>query len=355
MDERKILIICDEDAITRYIREHLSFDGGFSTGIATSGHAGLAALERNAFDVIIVTFGLADLDNRELVSGLKKIDEDCVIIVFVEEVNPELLQELLSLGVYDFITRPIDPDRLCFLVKQGQRLHSLLKGNHTSEQGLQEHSASLEKQNILLAKRIEESSRNLMRLYDDLRSTYMRTIKVLAQTIDARDHCTHSHSENVARYAASIAKEMGLPAKDIEIISEACELHDLGKIGIEDAILSKPTQLTEAEWVKIKLHPATGAHILEPLSFLKDVVELVRQHHEHYDGSGYAEGRHGEDILLGARIIHLADAYDSMRSARPYRTTPFSKEEAIAEIKKNTSAQFDPKVVEAFLRVVDTL
>ena len=95
--------------------------------------------------------------------------------------------------------------------------------------------------------------------------------------------------------------------------------------------------------------------ILEPLTFLKDVIELIRQHHEHYDGSGYPEGRGGQDILLGARIIHLADAYESMRSARSYRKTPLSKEEAILEIKKNNTTQFDPRVVEAFLRIVDNI
>jgi putative nucleotidyltransferase with HDIG domain len=183
----------------------------------------------------------------------------------------------------------------------------------------------------------------------------MRTIKALAQAIDARDHYTHSHSENVAKYAAAIASQMGLSAREIESISEACELHDLGKIGIGDDILTKPTSLTPQEWVQVKRHPVIGAQILEPLTFLNEVIDLVRQHHEHYDGSGYPEGRRGEDILLGARIIHLADAYETMRSARSYRPVPFSKEEAIVEIKRNSGGQFDPGAVEAFLRIVDRL
>ena len=220
---------------------------------------------------------------------------------------------------------------------------------------MKERSISLEKQNILLTKRIEESTRNLSRLYEDLRSTYMRTIKVLAQAIDARDHYTHSHSENVAKYAVAIAEELKLSAKEIETIREACELHDLGKIGIEDSILSKPTSLTEDEWTQIRRHPAIGAQILEPLTFLTSVVEMVRQHHERYDGKGYPECRKGEDILLGARIINLADAYESMRSARSYRKQPFSKEDAVLEINRCKGTQFDPKVVDAFLKVVDSL
>jgi putative nucleotidyltransferase with HDIG domain len=222
-------------------------------------------------------------------------------------------------------------------------------------QSLQEQNISLQRQNTLLAKRIEESTKNLSRLYEDLRSTYMRTIKVLAQAIDARDHYTHSHSQNVTLYAVAIAEEMRLPIKDIEIIREACELHDLGKIGVEDNILSKSSGLTAQEWEQIKLHPITGARILEPLTFLNGVIDIVKQHHEHYDGLGYPGGIHGESILLGARIIHLADAYDSMRSARSYRKIPLTKQEAILEIKRNSGTQFDPKVTEAFLKIVDKL
>jgi putative nucleotidyltransferase with HDIG domain len=266
-----------------------------------------------------------------------------------------MIREVSRLGVYDFVVKPVNLEKLFFLVKKGAELHSLLVGSRKLSASLHEQNASLQKQNVLLAKRIEESTKNLTRLYEDLRTTYMRTIKALAQAIDARDHYTHSHSENVAKIAVAIAEEMKISIKEIEIIREACELHDLGKIGVGDSILTKPDSLTPEEWAQIKRHPITGAQILEPLTFLNDVIELVRQHHEHYDGSGYPEGRKGEDIVLGARIINLADAYEAMRSARSYRKEPFTKEEAILEIKNNSGKQFDPKVVEAFLKVVDRL
>jgi putative nucleotidyltransferase with HDIG domain len=353
--EARILVINDDQTVSRFLREKLIVEGGFFVSFAPGGKAGLEALRQNSFDLVITKFEMPDLNGIDLLKGLKKIDPDCIIIVLVNEDNPFLQKEIFKLGAYDVILKPINLEKLFFLTKKGTELHSLMAAHRKLNQGLQEQNTTLQKQNLLLAKRIEESTKNLTRLYEDLRSTYMRTIKVLAQAIDARDHYTHSHSENVTKYATTIAEEMGLSAHEVETIREACELHDLGKIGIEDSILSKPSSLTPQEWEQIKRHPVIGSQILEPLTFLSEAIDLIRQHHEHYDGSGYPEGRRGEDILLGARIIHLADAYESMRSARSYRNVPLSKEEAIAEIQRNSGRQFDPKVVEVFLRVVDRL
>jgi putative nucleotidyltransferase with HDIG domain len=222
-------------------------------------------------------------------------------------------------------------------------------------QGLREENLALGRQNSLLAGRIEELTQNLSRLYDDLRSTYLRTIKVLAQAIDARDHYTHSHSQNVAAYSLEIAREMGLSWRETQMVAEAAELHDLGKIGIGDNILCKPFQLDDEEWRIIRQHPLIGARILQPLNFLGTVIDLVKQHHERYDGTGYPEGLREQEILLGARIIHLADAYETMRSPRAYRKVPIPQEEALAEIRRNSGVQFDPKVVEVFLKIVDRL
>ena len=350
-----ILLINNDEVISRYLREKLTVNGGYSVSCESNSQSGIEAARRGGFDIAIVKFGMPDVDGLSFLRSLKAIDPDCLIIVLLEEANPQLLKEIYRLGAYDFISQPINLEKLFFLIKKGTDLRSVMIAHHKLVNGLQEHNTSLQKQNTLLARRIEESTKNLTKLYEDLRQTYMRTIKVLAHAIDARDHYTHSHSENVAKYAVSIAEELHLPAHEIELIRDACELHDLGKIGVEDTILSKPSSLTPQEWEQIKRHPQTGAQILEPLTFLDGVIDLVKQHHEHYDGSGYPEGRKGDDILLGARIIHVADAYEAMRSPRSYRLVPLSKEEAILEIKKNNGTQFDPKVVEAFLKVVDKL
>jgi len=351
----RILFICDEEAIVSYLREKLIIEGGYVVSFESTAAGGISALRQNNFDLVMVKFEMPDSDGMELIRGLKKIEPDAVIIILVTEPNAGALKEILRLGIYEVVAKPINLEKLLFLIKKGIELHNLTLANRRAVQSMQEQNASLQKQNTLLAKRIEESTKNLTKLYEDLRTTYMRTIKALAQAIDARDHYTHSHSQNVAKYAVTIAEEMGFSVKEVETIREACELHDLGKIGIIDTVLSKPSSLTPEEWEQIKRHPTIGAQILEPLTFLNDVIELVRQHHEHYDGSGYPEGRKGEDILLGARIINLADAYEAMTSPRAYRKIPLTKNEAIAEVKKNRGTQFDPKVVDAFLRIVERL
>lgn len=179
----------------------------------------------------------------------------------------------------------------------------------------------------------------------------MQTVKALAQAIDAKDHYTHGHSEKVTKYALMITQEMGLKSEEIEDIRQASELHDLGKIGIHDYILTKPGKLTPEEWENVKLHSLKGAEILEPLDFLDGIIDLVRQHHERYDGKGYPHGLAGEQIKIGARIMAVADAFDAMISKRSYSEKPLTKEEAIEEIKKSSGSQFDPMVVGAFLRI----
>lgn len=351
----RILLICENRELAVFLKYALVSGANYELFVSLNPAEGLAVLRREIFDIVIAEFDMFELADAEFVAGIKKIDPDCVLIGFLNEENERRIEKLSRLGVYDFIGQPVSLEKLFFLLDKGVQMRKLLSSNRKLIQSLQGRNLSLEKQNILLAERIEQSSKNLSRLYEDLRSTYMHTIRVLAQAIDARDHYTHKHSQNVARYAVAIGSEIGLFLTEIEVIREACLLHDLGKIGIEDNILGKPDKLTVQEWKKVRRHPITAAHILEPLDFLNEVIELVKQHHEHYDGSGYTEGRSGESIHLGARIIHLADAYDAMRSARSYRRMPFSQDDAVAEIKRNSGTQFDPKVTEAFLKIADTL
>jgi putative nucleotidyltransferase with HDIG domain len=190
------------------------------------------------------------------------------------------------------------------------------------------------------------------RLYMDMRRQHLSTIQALAAVVEARDPYTEKHSERMAEYAASTARELGLSISLAEVIRYAAILHDIGKIGIDDKILSKRSGLTPEEWAKIRKHPGIGKDILTQINSLNKASQLIYSHHERYDGKGYPGKLKGEDIPIGARVLAVIDAYDAMTSKRPYRPAHSAKE-AIDELKEKAGTQFDGKVVEAFLKVLN--
>lgn len=189
------------------------------------------------------------------------------------------------------------------------------------------------------------------RLFREMRTGYLNTIRALAAVIDAKDLYTHGHSEKVMEYAVAIAREMHLSEEEIRVIQYASFLHDLGKISISTNILQKPGRLTAEEFASITEHPRLGSGIVEQVSFLKNLAPIILHHHEHYNGKGYPSGLKKKAIPIGARILGAADAYEAMISDRPYHRA-FSKGAAIEELKKCRGAQFDPEVVDAFLEIL---
>ncbi|OGW60338.1 MAG: hypothetical protein A2V83_10385 [Nitrospirae bacterium RBG_16_64_22] len=189
------------------------------------------------------------------------------------------------------------------------------------------------------------------RLLTDLADLFMSTITALSEAIDAKSPWTKGHSERVAGFAVAVAKEMGRPEKEVRDLRIAGLLHDVGKIGTYDVLLDKPGRLTEEEYAAVREHTARGAKILSSIKQLAHVVPWVRGHHEYWNGKGYPDGLKGEEIPLQARILAVADTFDSMTAERPYRQTP-GREKAAAELRAFSGAQFDPAVVDAFLRVL---
>ncbi len=190
-----------------------------------------------------------------------------------------------------------------------------------------------------------------LELTADLRRRTVEALKAFANSIDARDPSTHQHSERVAELARAIAIQMGLPPDEVETIHLSARVHDLGKVGIPDAILFKPGELSDEEYEIIKEHPVISGQIVESFALFQAGYDIIRHHHERWDGRGYPDGLSGEAIPLGARIISVADAYDAMISDRPYRAG-LPHEEAVRRIVENRGRQFDPNVVDAFLAVM---
>jgi HD-GYP domain-containing protein (c-di-GMP phosphodiesterase class II) len=191
-------------------------------------------------------------------------------------------------------------------------------------------------------------------LNEQIQRDYLKTIAALAKAIDAKDSYTRSHSENVTRYAFGIAKEMGCKSREIEVLNQAALLHDIGKIGVGDNVLFKDGALTPEEFEQVKCHPVKGQEIIKSLSFLNDASILIRHHHEWYDGSGYPDGIKGEAIELGARILAVADAFDEMSAERVYRKQ-LSLEDVKKEFESKKGTQFDPAVVDIFLKIQQSL
>lgn len=194
-------------------------------------------------------------------------------------------------------------------------------------------------------------ARYVFSLYTDLKKTYLETVQSLAAAIEAKDTYTIGHSRRVEQYAGIIAEEMKLRPHRREVLKYAALLHDIGKIGIDEQILNKPSSLTPAEFREIMQHPEKGAHIIEDIEFLSQSIEIIRTHHERLNGSGYPDGLTAKEIPLESAILAVADCYDAMTSDRAYHKA-MSHEEAVDELEAGTGTLYSPAVVKAFVRAM---
>jgi putative nucleotidyltransferase with HDIG domain len=190
-----------------------------------------------------------------------------------------------------------------------------------------------------------------VRLMEQLQVTYVATLRSLIQILEAKDPYTKGHTERVASYSMALANRLNLPPEDLRRILFGSLLHDIGKMGLRDEIINKPGPLTPEEWVEMKLHPVVGAQIVEKMEFLTGAVDIVRHHHESWDGKGYPDGLAGEAIPYSARIVTVADSFDAMTTDRPYRKA-LTIAEALRRLKESSGIQFDPAIAKVFITYV---
>jgi len=231
-------------------------------------------------------------------------------------------------GAYDYVTKPFNLGEVTLSVERALEKRRL-------ELEIRDYQLHLEQ-------KVEEQAQKI-------RTAFLNAITSLAYALEAKDKYTSGHSQRVAGISVAIAAELGLSKTEIEKIRLAGLIHDIGKIGVREAVLNKPGKVSAKEYQHILSHSDIGEHILTPIVEDEAILKAVRHHHERYDGRGYPDGLSGEQIPLGARILAVADAYDAMKSERPYRGA-MSVETACAEIERGKGTQFDPEVVDAFLR-----
>ena len=282
------------------------------------------ALERigqRQYDLVLADLSLPEMDGLQLLQRLNQIQDDVPAVIMTGSGSLQRAVLSLKFGAQGFIVKPFTPGEL-------------LKAVDTA---LQKNRLARERENI--------------RLFEALETAHFDAMKALAQAIEAKDHYTRGHCDRMVEYAVAIARELGLSEMEKKILRYAAALHDIGKIGIPEAILNKAGKLTEEEYTIMKAHPEKGAQIIRGVSFLTPVAPLIYHHQERYDGKGYPDGLVGEKIPLGSRIVAVLDTFDAMTSDRPYRKA-LPLERAIAELKRFSSQQFDPLVVDVFLRVL---
>ncbi len=329
----QILIVDDElgprEALRMILRDN------YQVAVAASGKEALDCFEKKEYDLIILDIRMPDFNGVDLLAKMKQKAPDTEVVMITAYASVETATKALRYGALDYLIKPFDRAAVQDVVEKGlMRRHN----NRDIKSKLKE----LQLANKTLEEEVEFA-------YKNIQNHYSETVSSLVAAVDAKDAYTKGHQERIAKLAQLIGQKVGCSAEEVELIKQAAILHDLGKIGVPEAILMKRDKLSEAEFKIIKKHPVIGAEILSPVKFLKEVVPLVLYHHERFDGTGYPEGLKGLQIPLSARVICIADAVDAMLSNRPYSQAK-TADEVKKELRKCSESHFDPRLVDAILK-----
>jgi HD-GYP domain-containing protein (c-di-GMP phosphodiesterase class II) len=246
------------------------------------------------------------------------------------------------------IARPSERSRLVALVNEGVKLLMLVEQQRELVRKLSIDQTKLQRRELLLDTVVKERTKELEESYEKLKAANRQALFGLAEAIEAKDPYTKGHCGRVAGYSLVLAREAGYPVDGLETLEFGAFLHDIGKIGIKDAVLLKPGPLDDAEWIHMREHPVKGYEIASKIEMLKPIMSAVRNHHERWDGSGYPDKMVAEDIPIAARIVAIADAFDAMATDRPYKQA-LPLEECEAVLRKTAGKMYDPELIEVFV------
>lgn len=332
----RVLLIDDEPSVCALLHEALGREG-YACQSAKSGEEALELLERESFDLIISDLRMPGISGLEL---LKKFRARCprsalIVVTGVDDIRVSI--EAMKEGASDYLVKPFHLDIVVGSVARALETRRL--------------ELELENYRQRLEQMVEDRTKQLQTAMKRIEMTYDETLEALGAALDLRDTETAGHSRRVSEYSIEMARIHGCSSEQLKQIARGSYLHDIGKIGIPDAILLKPGKLTGDETLVMQAHVRIGYDLVSRIAFLAPAAEIVLTHQERYDGTGYPQGLVGEEIPLGARVFSVADTMDAMTSDRPYRRAlPF--EAARAEIIRESGRQFDPRIVSIFLSIL---
>jgi len=327
-------LVVDDEPRLRQVLVRLMESDGFACRQAANGVEALEQLQREPATLVLSDLRMPHMDGIELLRQVRARYPDIGVVLISAVAEVEVAVSCLAIGAMDYLTKPFHLEEVRARVAQALEKRRLILENR-------QHQTMLED-------RVAEQARRLEQMF-------LGSIEMLADALEVKDPYTRGHSARVSRYAAAIARRLAIPAGDVRQIELGGHVHDIGKIGVREAVLNKPGALTEEEYQHIMTHPLVGWRILSPL--LRDapvILNVVRSHHERYDGRGIPDALSGEGIPLEARIAAVADSFDAMTSGRPYRREArMTLAAAVAEVERCAGTQFDPEVVRAFVQAVD--
>jgi putative nucleotidyltransferase with HDIG domain len=340
MPNDRILVVDDEETIREIVCSALAL-AHYQTRSAANGVEALAILESgDEFDLVLSDLMMAEMDGIALLERAKERYPDMPIVMVTAVHDIGVALQALRNGAYDYLLKPFEREELLHTVRRALENRRLKRENDAYRTNLE----------ALVAARTQQWKTAL----SNLEKSYDITLEVLGDALDLKDAETEHHSKRVTAFTIAIARKMGLPKEEINVISRGAFLHDIGKMAIPDKILHKPGKLTDDEMAIMREHCYLGYKIISRIPFLAEAAEIVYAHQERYDGLGYPRGLKGDEIPLGARIFALADTLDAMRSKRDYRDAQ-TIQAVRKEIELWSGRQFDPKIVKVFLEMPDNI
>ena len=335
----RILVVDDETHVRSMIGATLERQG-YDVQLASNGHEAAAIVEGNAFDLVLTDIVMQDGNGIALLERIRAQQPHLPVIMVTAIHDIGVAIDAMRRGAYDYLLKPFEREYLVATVLRALEHRQALQESHNYQQNLEQV--------------VQARTEMLRQAMEDLEHSYDITLEALGDALDLKDSETEGHSKRVTAYTIALARAMGIPPGQIKIIARGAFLHDIGKMAIPDDILQKPGALSAEEQRIMREHCTLGNNILRKIPFLNEAAAIVFAHQEHFDGSGYPSGLRSVEIPVGARIFAVADTLDAITSDRPYRAAR-SFDAARQEVLRCSGTQFDPAVVEVFLKIPNEL